>query len=72
VCKYDGFVLVKELGRALTETDISRALGIPHLANVLFLPNVSRAIDAGLFATRTPDAIDIPVSTLLDNLPVKA
>ncbi len=56
-------VLVDEPGRALTTSDVVTALGVPLWCRVGFDPSVSRAVDAGLLATRRPRALrqlDLP------------
>ena len=50
----EGFVLSNEPGRALTERDCERALGIKHVATVNYDPMVARSIDAGLVTARMP------------------
>jgi hypothetical protein len=50
-------VLVVEPGRALTANDVVTALGVPLWCRVGFDPSVSRAVDAGLLATRRPRAL---------------
>jgi hypothetical protein len=49
-----GVVLVDEPGHGLTQRDIEHALGVPVDAVVSFDPTVSRAVDAGLLASRLP------------------
>ena len=54
-----GVVVVLEPGRALTATDIERALGAPVLAEIPFDPAIARAVDAGLLASRLPRALSL-------------
>ena len=49
--------LVREPARALGADDVSAALGAPVRTVVPFDPAVSRAVDAGLLATRLPRAL---------------
>jgi hypothetical protein len=52
-----GVVLVDEPGRALTSSDVERALGVPVVAEVRLDPAVSRAVDAGLLIARLPRSL---------------
>lgn len=54
----DAVVVVNEPGRALTATDVGRAVGAPVVANLPFDPAVSRAVDAGMLSTRLPRTLD--------------
>jgi len=47
-------VLLTEPGRALSRFDVERAVGAPVVAEVAVDPQVARAVDAGLLATRLP------------------
>ena len=49
-----GVILVDEPGRSLGRRDIEHALGVPVEAVVGLDPSVSRAVDAGLLASRLP------------------
>ena len=49
-----GVILVDEPGRGLGPRDIEHALGAPVEGVVSLDPNVSRAVDAGLLASRLP------------------
>ncbi len=53
-----GVVLVTEEGRALTVADVEEALGVPVLTSVSVTPQVARAVDAGLLATRLPRSLE--------------
>jgi hypothetical protein len=46
--------LVDEPGRGLGQRDVEHALGVPVEAIVSLDPSVSRAVDAGLLASRLP------------------
>ncbi len=50
----DGVIVVEETGRALTSSDIASVLGVPVVARVPYDPSISRAVDAGLLASRPP------------------
>lgn len=50
----DGIVMVVESGRALTSSDVARAVGAPVVAEVPWSPAVARAVDAGMLASRQP------------------
>lgn len=52
-----GIVLVDEPGRALTSSDVERALGAPVVAEVRLDPAVARAVDAGLLIARLPRSL---------------
>ena len=58
-----GIVLVDEPGRALTSSDIERALGVPVVAEVRLAPAVARAVDAGLLSTRLPRSLILSLRT---------
>lgn len=49
-----GVILVDEPGHGLRQRDIEHALGVPVEAVVSLDPSVSRAVDAGLLASRLP------------------
>jgi hypothetical protein len=49
-----GVILVDEPGRGLAQRDVEHALGVPIEAVVSLDPTVSRAVDAGLLASRLP------------------
>ena len=61
VVRPHGVVLVAEPARALTRSDIERAVGAPVVATIAFDPDISRAVDAGMIRTRVPKA---PAKTL--------
>jgi MinD-like ATPase involved in chromosome partitioning or flagellar assembly len=50
-------VLLTEPGRALTKEDVEACVGAPVIAEVAVDPQVARAVDAGLLATRLPRAL---------------
>jgi hypothetical protein len=50
-------VLLAEPGRALTRADVEDCVGAPVVAEVAVDPQVARAVDAGLLATRLPRAL---------------
>lgn len=45
-------VVIKEEARALTVSDVSNVLGVPVMAEIPYEPAISRAVDAGLLASR--------------------
>ncbi len=47
-------VLLSEPGRALTRADVEDCIGAPVVTEVAVDPQVARAVDAGLLATRLP------------------
>ncbi len=49
-----GVILVDEPGHGLRARDVEHALGVPVEATVSFDPAVTRAVDAGLLASRLP------------------
>jgi hypothetical protein len=56
-----GVVLLTEPGRSLTARDVEHALGAPVVAEVPTDPSISRAVDAGLLATRLPRTLQHPL-----------
>lgn len=52
-----GVVVVREDHRALGPDDVEAALGVPVVAVVPVVPEVARAVDAGVLATRLPRAL---------------
>jgi hypothetical protein len=52
-----GIVLIRELGRSLGARDVEAVLGIGVTAEVPWAPEVARAVDAGLLATRLPEVL---------------
>lgn len=56
-----GIVVLHEPGRALQAADIERAIGAPVVAELPFDPVVSRAVDAGLLASRLPRSMAQPL-----------
>lgn len=55
--KVDGLIVIEEPGRALTATDVERALGRSACCVIPFAPEVSRCIDAGLMLQRMPKTL---------------
>ena len=49
-----GVVLVNEPGRALGKRDVESVIGAPVTAEITFDASISRAVDAGLLASRLP------------------
>ena len=52
-----GIVLIDEPSRALGRRDVATALALPVVAVVPFDPAIARAVDAGLLASRLPNAL---------------
>jgi MinD-like ATPase involved in chromosome partitioning or flagellar assembly len=50
-------VLLSEPGRALTRADVEDCVGAPVVTEVAVDPQVARAVDAGLLATRLPRSL---------------
>ena len=50
----DGIIVIEEPGRALTSADLAAALRVAVVARVPYDPTISRAVDAGLLASRVP------------------
>jgi hypothetical protein len=63
-----GAVLVDEPGRSLARREVADVLGVPILARVPIRDQVSRAVDAGVLATRLPDVLARPASELAGRL----
>jgi MinD-like ATPase involved in chromosome partitioning or flagellar assembly len=49
-----GVVLINEPGRALSKRDVESVIGAPVVAEITFDATISRAVDAGLLASRLP------------------
>ena len=60
-----GVVLVEEPGRSLGAPEVADVLDRPVLARVPIRPAIARAVDAGVLASRLPDALARPVARLL-------
>lgn len=58
-----GIVLIDEPGRALTATDVERALGVGVVAEIRLDPAVARAVDAGLLIARLPRSLSLSLRT---------
>lgn len=52
-----GVVLVNEPGRSLGKRDVESVIGAPVIAEITFDPTISRAVDAGLLASRLPNTL---------------
>ena len=52
-----GVVLINEHGRALGKRDVESVIGAPVIAEITFDPVISRAVDAGLLASRLPSVL---------------
>lgn len=63
----DGIVLIEEPGRALQARDVAFALNIPIVAKIPFDPNISRCVDAGLLAARTPAVLEAGVRAIIEH-----
>jgi hypothetical protein len=64
VARAAGLVVVEEEGRALTTGALSDVLNLPVLATVPIRLGISRAVDAGVFASRMPDGLERPARRL--------
>jgi hypothetical protein len=60
-----GVVLVDEPGRAIGAREIADVLGRPVLARIPSKDSIARAVDAGILATRLPDALARPAVTAM-------
>lgn len=49
---YDGVITFTQEGRALTSRDLRDILDKPIIANIPWIPEIARSIDAGVFARR--------------------
>jgi MinD-like ATPase involved in chromosome partitioning or flagellar assembly len=67
-----GIVLFDEPGRALRAEEVSDVLGLDVLARVPVRDPIARAVDAGVVASRLPDALARPGATLLARLGVRS
>jgi Flp pilus assembly CpaE family ATPase len=65
LARTSGAVLVEDAGRSLSAREVAEVLGIPVIARVPSRPAVARAVDAGVLATRLPDALARPAAELL-------
>lgn len=61
-----GVVVVEEPGRALGATEVAEVVGAPVVARVPVRPAIARAVDAGVLATRLPEALAGPARRILD------
>ena len=52
-----GIVLINEPGRALGKRDVESVIGAPVIAEITFDASISRAVDAGLLASRLPSLL---------------
>lgn len=68
--RLDGCVLFEESGRSLGVRDVTNVLGAPCLATIGIRASTARVIDAGVLASRLPDALARPVRELLRRLDV--
>lgn len=60
-----GVVFVDEPGRSLGPRDVANVLGLPVVATVAVRASTARAVDAGVLATRLPDALARPARDAL-------
>ena len=60
-----GLVVVEEPSRAIGAKEIGDVLGRPVIAKVPAREAIARAVDAGVLATRLPDALARPAATAL-------
>lgn len=63
----DGVIVVEETGRALTSADIASVLDVPVVARLPFDPTISRAVDAGLLASRPPRLLTRALRPVVEN-----
>ena len=63
-----GAVLLEEPGRSLGARDVENVLGVPVLATVGVRSATARTVDAGVLASRLPDALARPVRVALERL----
>jgi len=68
LARASGAVLIDEPGRSLGEREIADVLDRRVLARVPARAGIARAVDAGVLASRVPDALARPVSQLLGQL----
>jgi hypothetical protein len=54
----DNAIVIAEPGRALDDTDVASVLGLPIVATIRTDQSVARTVDAGLLASRVPQAIE--------------
>jgi hypothetical protein len=52
-----GVILINEPGRALGKRDVESVIGAPVIAEITFDAAISRAVDAGLLASRLPSVL---------------
>lgn len=67
----DGVVFLKELGRALTGSDISEIVGSPIVCTVSVETSVMTAIDSGLLSVRLPRRLEKMLVNLFDAPQIK-
>lgn len=68
LARTSGVVLVQEQGRTLRESDVAGVLDRPVLARVPVRVSIARAVDAGVFGRRLPEALARPATELLGGL----
>ena len=61
-------VLLEEPGRSLSANDVSEVFDLPVLARVPVKPQIARAVDAGVLATRLPEPLARVANDLLRRL----
>lgn len=64
----DGVIVVEEAGRALTSADVASVLNVPVVARLPHDPTISRAVDAGLLASRPPRLLSRALRPVTDSL----
>lgn len=67
---FHGVILVSEMGRALREMDVERALSLPVVATIPYDPSISRSVDAGLLMFRVPMVARDAIQPLAESLRV--
>jgi hypothetical protein len=60
-----GIVLVTEPGPALGSDDVAAVTGLPVIATIPLRPEIARAVDAGVLADRTPEALATAADQIL-------
>jgi len=63
-----GVVMIEEPGRALGATEVADVLDRPVLARIPVRATIARAVDAGVIASRLPEALARSASRLLERI----
>ena len=66
--RWDGLVVVRPPDRVLTTRDVVNVCGLPLTAEISMSADVSRAVDAGVLASRLPGALERALRPAVDHI----